>query len=158
MGREGGVYFDYNWVTGKRSRAWTLAGFFPLWAGVATRAEAERMRARLRHFEHAGGLATTRRVYRGKKGRQWDFPTGWPNLQWIVVKGLARYGYRDDALRVARKWLDMVHDVFVRTGRFWEKYDVVRRRPSQVGRYETQWGFGWTNSVFVKLLEEFGEG
>ena len=61
-------------------------------------------------------------------------------------------------MRVTRKWLDMVHDVFTRTGRFWEKYDVVRRRPSRIGRYETQWGFGWTNSVFVKLLEEFGGG
>ena len=53
-------------------------------------------------------------------------------------------------------WLELSRTctrVFERTGELWEKYDVVRQRPSHVGRYPTQIGFGWTNAVYVKLVE-----
>jgi len=151
-----GFFFDYDHRHGRQTRVWSLAGFFPLWTGLASRSQAERVRSALKHFEHPGGLATTRRVYLKGARRQWDYPTGWPNLQWIVVAGLLRYRFREDAERLAAKWLDTCATVFRRTGKLWEKYDVVRRRPSRIGRYETQSGFGWTNGVFVKLVDELG--
>lgn len=150
-----GFFFDYNHVTRKRTRAWSLAGFFPLWTGLATKKQALKARDKLRHFEHKGGLAATRRVYSKKTGRQWDYPNGWPNLHWIVIKGLLNYKFHADAERLAVRWLNTCATVFRKTGRFWEKYDVVKVRESRIGRYETQTGFGWTNGVFVKLTDEF---
>ncbi len=151
-----GFFFDYDYQARRQTRVWSLAGFFPLWTGLASRQQARRVRDKLRHFEHRGGLATTRRVYLKGVRRQWDYPTGWPNLHWIVIQGLLRYRYREDAERLAGKWLDTCASVFRKTGKLWEKYDVVNQRVSRIGRYETQAGFGWTNGVFVKLVDELG--
>jgi alpha,alpha-trehalase len=153
-----GFFFDYDHQAMRQTRVWSLAGFFPLWTGLASRPQARQVRDKLRHFEQRGGLATTRRVYLKGVRRQWDYPTGWPNLHWIVIQGLRRYRYGEDAERVAGKWLDTCASVFRKTGKLWEKYDVVKRRPSRIGRYETQSGFGWTNGVFVKLVHELGGG
>jgi alpha,alpha-trehalase len=146
-----GFFFDYDYVAQKRTRAWSLAGFFPLWTGLASKKQARCLKAALRPFEHRGGLSTTRRIYGGRSGRQWDHPNGWPNLHWVVISGLRKYGFYGEADRVASKWLDTCNRVFEQTGELWEKYDVVRRRPSHIGRYETQAGFGWTNGVFAAL-------
>ncbi|MBW2459208.1 MAG: hypothetical protein JRI68_32220 [Deltaproteobacteria bacterium] len=153
-----GFFFDYDHRAKRQTRVWSLAGFFPLWTGLASRGQASRLRDHLKHFERPGGLATTRRVYLKGVRRQWDYPTGWPNLHWIVIRGLLRYRFEQDAERLAGKWLDTCATVFRRTGKLWEKYDVVKRRPSRIGRYETQSGFGWTNGVFVKLVDELGSG
>jgi len=145
-----GFFFDYDWRRQRRSLVWTLAGFFPLWAGLATEEQAEGCRRRLARFEHRGGLATTDRRYSREQG-QWDFPNGWAPLHWIVIDGLRRYGFHRDADRVAQKWLGTCIRGFESTGQLWERYDVVRRRPGLSERYPIQSGFGWTNGVFVRL-------
>jgi len=117
-----GFFFDYDWRRERRSLVWTLAGFFPLWAGLASQEQAERCRRRLARFEHPGGLATTDRRYSREQG-QWDFPN----------------------------WLATCVRGFETTGQLWERYDVVRRRPGLSERYPIQSGFGWTNGVFVRL-------
>ncbi|MGH7239019.1 MAG: trehalase family glycosidase, partial [Candidatus Saccharimonadales bacterium] len=95
-------------------------------------------------------MSSKRRIF-----KQWDYPNGWAPQQYIVTSGLLRYGYRDDARRLAKKWLDLNKKVFQRTGLFWEKYNVVDGDIGKEGRYPSQTGFGWTNAVFVKLVKEF---
>jgi len=151
-------YFDYDYVSKKKVFVYSLAGYFPLWAGVANEKQAESLIKKLRLFEKAGGLATTDKSYLDKEYRQWDYPNGWPNLHWIVIKGLLDYGYQNDAERIAKKWLDMCEKVFNQTGKFWEKYNVVKRSAGKTERYPAQTGFGWTNGVFLKLLDEFDQG
>jgi alpha,alpha-trehalase len=145
-----GFFFDHDWRRRRPSLVWTLAGFFPLWAGLASREQAERCRRRLVRFEHRGGLAITDRRYSREPG-QWDFPNGWAPLHWIVIDGLRRYGFHRDADRISEKWLATCVRGFEATGRLWERYDVVRRRPGLSERYPIQSGFGWTNGVFVRL-------
>lgn len=110
------------------------------------------LRDNLKYFEASGGLANSEKIESWKK--QWDWPNGWPNQQWIAVNGLLNYGFKDDALRIARKWLDLNKEIFEKTGRLWEKYDVVSRDIGVSGLYPTQEGFGWTNGVFLKILAE----
>ena len=150
-----GFFFDYNHREKRRSNFYSLAGFYPLWAGLATQSEAEAARKNLKHFEYAGGLANTGRGRLSKEFKQWDYPNGWANQHWIVIKGLLNYGFRDDALRIAEKWLDLNIRVFKKTGKMWEKYDVVKMAVGKSGRYKTQSGFGWTNSVYIRLICEF---
>jgi len=146
-----GFFFDYNYVKKKQSKFYSLAGFYPLWSKLVTPAQAERMRDNLKRFEYVGGLANTQRRGLSKIYKQWDYPNGWPNMQWTVIIGLHNYGFVEDAERLTKKWLDLCTNVFSTTGKIWEKYDVVNRDLGKSGRYATQEGFAWTDAVFLLL-------
>ena len=150
---EAGLYFDYGFRTRTR-RAYDFATtFYPLWAGIASEAQAKRVRENLSKFEAPGGVLTSTQV----TGSQWDAPFGWAPLQLIAVDGLRRYGYRDDADRLASKFVSLVVKEFQEHGTIVEKYDV-RRRESDVsagikfGYSSNEIGFGWTNAVVLELL------
>jgi alpha,alpha-trehalase len=148
-----GLYYDYNFRTRQRRRYDFATTFFPLWAGIASPAQAARVRDNLPRFEAPGGLLTSTEV----TGNQWDAPFGWAPLQMIAVDGLRRYGFHDDANRIAAKFISLVAKEFGEHGTIVEKYDV-RRRESDVaadikfGYSANQVGFGWTNGVVVDLL------
>ncbi|HYH36507.1 MAG TPA: trehalase family glycosidase, partial [Candidatus Saccharimonadales bacterium] len=54
-----GLFYDYNYVKGKRSGTSSLAAYFPMWAGMVTDKQAASMVRALRRFEQKGGLSTT---------------------------------------------------------------------------------------------------
>jgi len=149
-----GFFFDYDYNKKKQSVFYSLAGFYPLWTGLASNSQAKKCRDKLKKFECEYGLVNTQKVV-SKEFKQWDYPNGWANQQWLVVKGLLNYGFEEDAERLAKKWLDLNKIVFDKTGKFWEKYDVVSGKVGKEGRYSNQTGFGWTNAVFIKLANEF---
>jgi alpha,alpha-trehalase len=146
-----GFFFDHNYTLKKQSSFFSLAGFYPLWAGLASAQQAKRCRDNLKRFECQHGLANTQKTGLSREFKQWDYPNGWPNQQWIVIKGLLDYGFAEDAERLAIKWLDLNTKVFNKTGKFWEKYDVVAGTVGKEGRYPNQVGFGWTNAVYLKI-------
>jgi alpha,alpha-trehalase len=154
-----GLYYDYNFEKQQRRPYPFLTTFYPLWAGIASPEQAARVRKALGKFEQPGGLRTST----NRSGDQWDAPFGWAPLQLIAVEGLRRYGYNDDANRIAEKFLSMVHDEFLRTGNILEKYDVERRAADIQGevRYgysSNEVGFGWTNGVYKVLVDELSPG
>ncbi|HSX24084.1 MAG TPA: trehalase family glycosidase [Candidatus Saccharimonadales bacterium] len=156
-----GLYYDYNYVKEKRGTVSSLAGFYPLWAGMVSPERAEQMVKALRRFENRGGLATTDVqqlgiVVPGSMPTQWAHPNGWAPLQFLVVKGLERYGYHADAKRIAMKWLKTNVNWFNSHGVFLEKYNVVNPdKPPAKGLYPSQTGFGWTNAVFEYLCRTY---
>lgn len=154
-----GFYFDYNYKTKRKSTFYSLAGFYPLWAEMATPDQANKVRENLHLFEYKGGLANTQVHGLGNEFKQHDYPNGWAQQHWIVIKGLLNYGFTEDAKRIAKKWLDLNKEVFISTGKFWEKYNVVNCKigESNMDRYPIQSGFGWTNAIFIRLLFELGE-
>lgn len=145
-----GVYTDYLWREGKPSGRVTAATLYPLFFGLATKSQADRVakvvQARLLK---AGGLVTTTI----QSGEQWDAPNGWAPMQWIAVRGLAHYGESELARTIASRWINNVVAVYRRTGKLMEKYNVVD--PALAGgggEYPGQDGFGWTNGVLRKML------
>jgi alpha,alpha-trehalase len=156
---EKGFFFDYNYRKQKQSNFYSIAGFYPLWANLATAAQAEKVRKNLVRFEYDGGLANTQNHSLSEDFKQHDYPVGWAHQHWIVIRGLLNYGFDTDAKRIAKKWLDLNKKLFARTGKFWEKYNVVTCKigESNVDRYPAQSGFGWTNAVFVRIIDEIGE-
>jgi len=77
---------------------------------IGQRKQAKRLVNSLKKFERKGGLVTTDApqmgdLVPGAMPLQWAYPNGWAPLHYIVVKGLQRYGYHDDARRIAMKWL-----------------------------------------------------
>ena len=118
-----GLYYDYDFVHRRVRQYPFLTTFYPLWAGIASREQAARVARNLPKFERPGGLQTSTYL----SGSQWDAPFGWAPLQMIAVDGLRRYGYREDADRVSKKFLSLVLAEYQKTGTIVEKYDVVRR-------------------------------
>jgi len=150
-----GFYFDYNYKRGTQSAFYSVAGFYPLWAKLATYTQARKIVDNLERFEYKGGIANTQSNGLSKEYKQHDYPNGWPHQQWIVIKGLMNYGYRKEAIRIADKFLHLTKSVFNDTGKLWEKYNVVKCKVAGSERYPTQEGFSWTNAVIVRLLNKF---
>ena len=151
-------FFDYDRRLKQQSKFLSVAGFYPLWAKLATMKQAHLIRDEiLPKFEYDGGIANTQSKGLSGEIKQHDYPNGWPGQQWIVIKGLLNYGFKTDAERIAEKWLNMNAKIFSRTFKFWEKYDVVNCATGVYNpdRYITQSGFAWTNAVFVRLIKEF---
>ncbi len=155
-----GFFFDYDFCKEEVNLHPSLAGFFPLWCELATQEQAQRIVSEwLPKFEHAGGLVTT---FEKQDGKQWAYPNGWAPLQWIVVDGLMRYGFVDEARRIMQKWCANCATVFKHTGEMWEKYNVIEiDKIPEEGLYGSVSGFGWSNSVFVdfaRRLEDLDVG
>jgi alpha,alpha-trehalase len=156
-----GLYYDYDFKKGKRGNISSLAAYFPMWAGMVTEGQAKQLVKALRRFENKGGLATTdalplSQLVNNSFPTQWAYPNGWAPLHLIVVKALERYGYHEDARRVAQKWLKCNLAWFNEHGIFLEKYNVVAPdRPPAKGVYPSQTGFGWTNAVFERLCQDY---
>lgn len=151
--QEAGLYFDYNFRTGQRRPYEFATTFYPLWAGIASPAQAGRMVENLSKFEAAGGLLTSTQI----TGNQWDAPFGWAPLQWIAVQGLHRYGYEREARRIAQKFVNLVAQEFGTQGTIVEKYDVIHCHSQvseaiQFGYSSNEIGFGWTNGVVLDFL------
>jgi alpha,alpha-trehalase len=160
-GKLRGFYFDYNYERRVLGDVWSLAGFYPMWAGMASEEQAARMVETLDRFEKKGGLTTTTRPFIdtnlfGSLKTQWAYPNGWAPLHFIVVEGLRRYGYEAEARRIARKWLATNLEWFKKHGVFQEKYNVVNpTKPPVEGVYPSQTGFGWTNAVFLRFCADW---
>ena len=150
-----GFYFDYIYKQKKQSGFYSIAGFYPLWAKMATHTQAKKVADNLRRFEYDGGLANTQANGLSDEYKQHDYPNGWPHQQWIVIRGLMNYGFKEDAFRVAKKFLELNKKIYQKTGKFWEKFNVVKGTIGESERYTTQSGFGWTNAVFIRLLDKF---
>jgi alpha,alpha-trehalase len=153
---EKGMYFDYDFVTGKQSSYHFLTTFYPLWTGAASAEQARQVEANLDLFEKKGGPA----VSTTDSGEQWDLPYGWAPTTWLAADGMARYGDMKDALSVARAFTATVRDNYLGNGTIREKYNVVTGSSAfQVlaGYRQNVVGFGWTNAVYEKLEGMLGK-
>jgi len=148
-----GAYFDYDWQRRRQRNNLTAATLAPLFVKLASAeqaaAVAEIVRARLLA---PGGLATTEI---GGTGEQWDRPNGWAPLQWVGIRGLQHYGHDELAQDIEDRWLNIVSHLFERQNKLVEKY-VLRICTDHAagGEYPLQDGFGWTNGVTRKLMQE----
>lgn len=145
-----GMFMDYDFGTGKKSDYKYVTTYYALWSGLATKAQAKRLRATLPVFEHAGGLAMSA----APTGMQWDAPFGWAPTNWMAVEGLARYGYRSDAQRIAREFSASVEKNFAHDGTIREKYNVESADANvavSAGYKANVVGFGWTNGVYAVM-------
>lgn len=166
-----GFFFDYNFVDKTQSDFLSLAGFVPLWAGVATKEQAKRMQKALKHFETDFGLTITAKEsiapqlplsripkqYRPAladvlKPKQWDFPHIWPPLEYLTVIGLLRYGFLNDARRIMEKSVGTHAALFRKYKTFFEKIDGTTGKTAADFHYKTQAGFGWTNAIFYRYI------
>ncbi len=149
-----GFYFDFDRSTGKQKNVFSLAAAYPLFFKLASKEQAEKIAALIElHFLHEGGLTSTLQT----SGQQWDAPNGWAPLHWITIIGLENYGFTNLAETIAKRWIKLCSNVFSRTGKLMEKYNVVNTQlEAGGGEYPGQDGFGWTNGVLLALIKKYG--
>ena len=151
---EKGFYFDYDRIYETQKECMTLAGVTPLYFQFATKEQANLVAQTVSDkFLSAGGVVNSLRI----TGQQWDAPNGWAPLQWMTITGLENYGHHELASVIAGRWIRLNTDVFHRTGKLMEKYDVVDTHlEAGGGEYQGQDGFGWTNGVLLALIRKYG--
>ncbi|KAL0250407.1 hypothetical protein I308_102580 [Cryptococcus tetragattii IND107] len=169
-----GMYFDYDTKLRKQTRYESVTTLWPLWAGSASEEQALKLvRNALPKFEVAGGLVSGTEESRGvisldRPNRQWDYPYGWPPHQIMAWVGLERYGFVDDASRLAYRWIYMMTLSFMDfNGIVPEKFDVVELShmvDAEYGnqgtdfRYVPREGFGWMNAAYQIGLQCLSTG
>ena len=141
-----GLYVDYDLRTGSHVVARTAAGLAPLYAGVPTVEQARKMVERLagsRVEVDASGWAVTS-LAPDDPGfvptRYWRGPI-WPILNWVLQRGLDRYGFTTLAAEVRRALIDLSG----RSG-FWEHYNPT------TGAGHGGENFAWTAGLVLDIL------
>ena len=128
--------------------------FYPLWAGIATKAQAASVvKHILPKLMTENGLMTSDR----ETGSQWDAPFAWAPLQVIAIRGLMAYGYEKQARALALGFVNTVNRGFEATGLIFEKYDMesgTHKTGHKIDKgYNTNVeGFGWTNAAVLECL------
>ena len=148
---EQGFYADYNFVEDKQNDIVATSTFYPLFVALADEKQAARIYSTLFKIEEEYGLASTEKR-EGLYDLQWDYPYGWPCQQYIVIQGLLNYGYREDAIRLAKKYKEIVERNFELTGNLWEKYNVYTGGLTNNKEYETPPIMGWTAAIYLYCI------
>lgn len=146
-----GVFLDYDFVNSKHSTVPALTGFNTLSTGVASQEQASRMVANLPLFERDYGIAYAP-DHEGCRDFQWDYPNVWPPMVYMTVVGLLRYGFTQDAKRIAQKYVYTTVRLFEKTGQLWEKTNAETGNIAG-GEYDAAPMLGWSAGVFLAMVD-----
>jgi alpha,alpha-trehalase len=153
-------YTDYHFAKDMKQDKITLAGMFPLCFKTAElkhqQTKANQMSAVIKSkLLKDGGLVSVEK----NSAQQWDAPNGWAPLQWMTTWGLDRCGQKALAKDIASRWVKLNSDVYLRTGKLMEKYNVENLSlEAGGGEYPGQDGFGWTNGVLLAMKKKYALG
>ncbi len=149
-----GFYYDRNEKTGKLNHLKSAAGFLPLWAGIASRKQAQRLvnehLLNTNEFWLAYPVATYARTekdfYEGSKGGEcnWQGPA-WIPINYMIFHGLVRYGYKEAARDLAYRTFAMALDKNPVTREF---YDSDTGKGNGMNPF-----WGWSTLAYVMPLE-----
>jgi hypothetical protein len=146
---ERGIYLDFDLVTNEPIRVYAAAGFLPLYAGIPDEDQARRM---VDLLEKSGfGLGAKdyypvpsydRYGYGFSPVEYWRGPV-WVNLNWMLLRGLQRYGFDEQAEHLRQATLTLV-----REGGFHEYFHPTS------GYGHGSHLFSWTASLLLDILLE----
>lgn len=152
---ESASFRDCDFVHGRHSPVDAASGFLPLFAGLVSPDMAGEQARVLPLMEGSHGVACTT-LMKGGPPRQWAFPNAWPPMVYFLVGGLDRYGFREDAERVAQKFLATQSRLLAETGQLWEKSNVLTGTVGSA-EYKAAPMMGWTAGVVRALQGKFSK-
>ena len=149
-------YTDYNFKKLKQNPVATPAGMYPFCMMKKTSSLNQKCALAVSTLKkkllQPGGVTATEK----NTNQQWDAPNGWAPLEWMTIWGLDRCGQQTLARDIAQRWVKLNADVFTRTGKLMEKYNVVDTHlDAGGGEYPGQDGFGWSNGVLLALINKY---
>jgi putative isomerase len=152
-----GMFFNIDARTGRFTRVKTWTDFVPLWAGIATRDQAERMiKSQVLNpgeFWCDYGirtLAPDEPLYDAKAG-YWRGPV-WVISNYLVMHGLMNYGYQAEARELAARTVNLLVGDIKSSGGMNENYDPDNGHPAAGGHF-----LSW-NLLAEHMVEEAGQG
>ena len=152
-----GMFLNIDSRSGHFVNIKTWTNFVPLWAGIATRSQAERMIAdhvlNSREFWCDYGLRTLapgEPLYNPRSG-YWRGPV-WVISNYLVMHGLMRYGHLAEARQLAERTVNLLTDDIRKTGGMNENYDPDNGAPAAGGHF-----LSW-NLLAEHMEEEAADG
>jgi glycogen debranching enzyme len=151
-------YFDLT-LEGKRAPVKTVAGFWPLIAGVPTPERAEDLVAQLKNPKTFARMHRVPTVAADEPGYN---PAGeyWRGSVWaptdtMVIRGLERYDHPDLAREIAVNHLTNMGRIFEKTGTVWENYAPDKLEPGQPAARDF---VGWSGIGPILYFLEYAIG
>ncbi len=151
-------YFDLT-LEGKRAPVKTIAGFWPLLAGVASAAQADDLVMELENpatfnrLHRAPTLAADQAGY-DPAGGYWRGAV-WAPTTTMVIRGLEHYGRGALGREIALNHLAAMGEVFQKTGTVWENYAPDAPAPGRPAKSDF---VGWSGIGPILYLLEFAIG
>lgn len=161
-----GLYCDREPASGKLTPVLSSAGFMPLLCGAPDHEQARILAA---HLENPSTFGTTLPIpsiaasdVEQYSKDMWRGPV-WINSNWLVARGLKRYGLHDAAERLRRLTLEELERSCARHGTFFEYYDdrgeiepfrLPRKGKNIPGEHPHQaiHDYGWSGALYVDWL------
>lgn len=136
-------YYSRDFITHKLLKQPSVATLLPLYAGCISKERAETL-VKMLENEHAFGPAfpvpsvpVNSQAFRPMK--YWQGPT-WMNINWLIIDGLRRYGFKEHASALTDLSLEMVE----KSG-FAEYFDPITGEPLGADN------FSWTAALAIDL-------
>ena len=151
---EDGFYYDVL-ANGSQFKKKTIGGFWPLLAGVASKAQAVKLVAHLKNEQEFWrkivfpSLSADEKEYQDDGG-YW-LGGVWAPTNVMIIKGLEKYGYEDFAAEATEKYLAGMYEVFKQTQTVYENYAPEYYGPSNPSKADF---VGWTGCGPIQLLFE----
>jgi hypothetical protein len=143
------IYFDFDLVSGQAIHAHVAAGFSPLYAGIPTAKQAELILSNLNNYgfcpldEVCWAVPSFDKLEPGyAPGRYWRGPV-WVNINWVLYRGLSRYGLHAYAEHVKQAIIKLPGEFG-----FFEYFDA------DTGEGHGSESFSWTAALLLDLLLE----
>jgi hypothetical protein len=140
-----GQYYSRDFITHRLLKVPTIATLLPLYAGTVSKERASEL-VKLLENEHSFGPAypvpsvpTSSFWFHPKL--YWQGPT-WVNMNWLIIDGLKRYGFKDHAAALRESTLEMVN----KSG-FSEYFDPLTGEAAGAGN------FSWTAALAIDLFK-----
>ena len=149
-----GFYYDVD-AEGTKFKKKTSCGFWPLIAGIASKSQAARLVEHLKNPDEFNRpflfptLAANEKEYQ-PTGGYWRGGV-WAPTNYMIIKGLERYGYEDFAAESTEKYLASMARVFKETGTVWENYAPEFMKPGNPSQGDF---VGWTGCGPISLFIE----
>lgn len=138
-------YYSRNFVTHKLIKEPSIAALLPLYAGSISKERAAQLVVMLKHKEQFAAVYPVPSVPLSSKWFKpygyWQGPT-WINMNWLIIDGLKRYGYQEEADELRQKTIDLV-----KNSGFYEYFSPLDSLPAGVHDYS------WTAALTIDLLQ-----
>jgi hypothetical protein len=152
--KEDGFYYDLGY--GKQIKRKHIGMFWTLLGGVVPENKLDKF---LAHLTNPGEFRTRIPVASfsadqpeyNPKGGYW-LGSIWAPTNYMILRGLSRYGKNDLAREIAEQYYWAVAEVYKKTGTFWENY-----APAEIsqGSQAAKDFCGWTALVPISVLKEY---
>ncbi len=160
-------YFDFDVASVRMSEVMASSGFLPLLCGAPNPEMARRLARHLSNPETFGTPLSIPSIAacdtKSYSKDMWRGPV-WININWLVARGLERYGMRDEAASIDEATMAEIERMYLKYGSIFEYYDdrrqddppkLMRKGQSAASSpspyHQPLFDYGWSVTLYVDM-------